>query len=240
MVKFFRRYVEKTNFLLISNFGNSIASVSITLGGHGLDSASSIKFLGMVLDDKLKYDQHINLICSKISKSIGVLYRIRSFVPKSCLKNLYHSIIHPYYVYCLPIFGSTYDTHLEPLRILQKRAIRIINGSGYLDHTAPLFYASKILKLEDLYKHSVACYMYDHQSLLLDHVPSHSYGTRNRDRPVPPRQNLRSTEQSVIYNGIRIWNVIPNNIKTCLTKQSFKYQFKKYLLSQYLLWIYVH
>ena len=119
--------------------------------------------------------------------------------------------------------------------MLQKRAIRIISGSGYLDHTTPLFYASKILKLDVLYKQSIACYMYDHQNLLLAHVPSHNYNTRNRDRPVPPRQNLRSTEQSVIYNGVRIWNEIPINIKTCPTKRSFKYHFRNYLLSQYLL-----
>ena len=77
-------------------------------------------------------------------------------------------------------------------------------------------------------------YIYDHQSLLLDHVLSHDYDTRNRNRPIPPRERLRSAEQSVIYNGIRIWNEIPDDIKANLTKQSFKYHYKNYLLSRYI------
>ena len=159
---------------------------------------------------------------------------IRSYVPVSCLKNLYYSIIHPYYLYCLSIFGATYDRHLEPLNKLQKRAIRVISGAGFLDHTDPLFYSNKILKVNDLYKQSIACYMYDHPNLLSAHAVTHNYNTRNRDRLVPPIEKLRSTEQSVIHKGIREWNEIPDNIKSCVTKQSFKYHYKNYLLAQYL------
>ena len=68
------------------------------------------------------------------------------------------SIIHPFFLYCLPIFGATYEVHLKPLFMLQKKAIRIINGASYLQHTDPLFYSSKILKIRDQYKLSIGTY----------------------------------------------------------------------------------
>ena len=166
--------------------------------------------------------------------SIGILYRIKSFVPRSCLKNLFHSIIHPYYLYCLPIFGATYSVHLEPLRILQKRAIRIVSGAGFLDHTTPLFHNNKILKLDDLYKHRLGCFIYENQHLLGNHTRSHNYETRNRDSLLFPRERLRSSEQSVIYNCLRIWDSLPNDIKTCRTFSNFKYRYKNFLLNQYI------
>ena len=154
-------------------------------------------------------------------------------MPVSLLRNLYYSLIHPYYLYCLPVFGATYHNHLDALRLLQKRAIRVICNAGFLDHTQPLFFNKSILKIDDLYKHSLGCYLYSNQDLLASYVYSHNYPTRNRDQFLAPIPRLRSTEQSVIYNAINIWNDIPDDIKACTTKQNFKYHYKKHLLSQH-------
>ena len=133
----------------------------------------------------------------------------------------------------MPIYGATYSVHLEPLRILQKKAIRIISGAGYLDHTTPLFYSNKILKIDDLYKHSLGCYIYNNQHLLIEHSRSHRYDTRGSNSLLLPRAELRSTEQSVIYNGLKIWDSLPNDIKICSTLSSFKYNYKNFLINQY-------
>ena len=99
----------------------------------------------------------MNILCSKISKSIGILFRIRDFVPKVCLRILYFCLVHPYFLYCLPVFGATYNTHLQPLILLQKRAIRLISNAAFLANTEPLFKMQKIMKFNDLYKHSIGC-----------------------------------------------------------------------------------
>ena len=158
---------------------------SILIEDYVLDIVDCVKFLGLYIDDKLKFDSHIRHICNKISKSIGIIFRIRSLIPRTLLRNLYFSIVQPYFLYCLPAFASTYHTHLDPLIKLQKRAVRAISVAGYLDHTDPLFLRNKILKLNDLYKHSLACYIYSHPNLLNEHSRSHTYLTRNRDTPLP-------------------------------------------------------
>ena len=224
---------DKTVNLMISNVYNTLPRNSVLVDNHIISDVSESKFLGVIIDNKVKFDRHLQYISSKVSKSIGVLYFSRKFIPLSCLKSLYFSFIHPYFLYCLPIFGTTYQTHLNPLILLQKRAIRIISGAEYLDHTDPLFFYNKILKIEDMYKHSIACYTYSHPEILVNFERTHPYYTRNYDSLLTPFMRLRSTQQSVRYNAVQIWNEIPDEIKNSISKQSFKFKYKRYLLSQY-------
>ena len=56
---------------------------------------SEAKYLGVIIDSKLKYDKHIDYISGKISKSIGVLFKLSKMkIPKSILKQIYYSLIH--------------------------------------------------------------------------------------------------------------------------------------------------
>ena len=71
------------------------------------------------------------------------------------------------------------------------------------------------------------------QHLLHEFVSEHTHFTRYRNLLMPPFERLRSTSQSVVHNGVSIWNEIPNDIKSSLSLNSFKYQYKNYLLSQY-------
>ena len=120
----------------------------------------SVKLLGVTIDNRLKFSDHINNICSKVSKSIGVMYKLKHVVRASTLKSLYYALIFPYLNYCVVIWGAAYDNHLEPLFLLQKKAIRIINKAPYLAHTNPLFLSNKILKLKDLFKYNLCLHIY--------------------------------------------------------------------------------
>ena len=60
----------------------------------------SSKFLGIIIDDKLKWQEHINAVANKVSKSLGVIYKMRTALPLSILRMLYITLILPYYQYC--------------------------------------------------------------------------------------------------------------------------------------------
>ena len=77
--------VDKTVGMLISNPNVNLPTNSIMLQDHAISNIQATKFLGIFVDNNLKYDTHIKFICNKISKSIGILYKIRLLVPKSCL-----------------------------------------------------------------------------------------------------------------------------------------------------------
>ena len=226
--------IDKTNCILISNILDSVPAGNIKLDDIELEFISDIKYLGVIIDNQLKFDKHVNYICGKIAKSIGVLLRCKSYVPLSGLRCIYFSIIHPYISYCLPIFGSIYAVHLNPLKILQNRAIRIITGGGYYDNLNRLYKTANILRIDDLFKFSLACYACKNLDQLNHFTKSHRYPVRNSADLRPPMARLRSTEQSVLYNTINLWNELPLDLKNSRSYNSFKYNYKKLLLNQYI------
>ena len=120
--------------------------------------------MGVFLDDKLKFNEYANYISKKISKSIGVICRIRMYIPNSVLLNLYYTIIYPYLTYCNVIWCGTYWSHLNSIWLQQKRAIRVINWKPPRYHTSELFSGSKILKLSDIHALSLGIFMFTNQS----------------------------------------------------------------------------
>ena len=90
-----------------------------------------IKYLGVILDNKLSWIQHISYVKRKISKGIGIMYKARNYIDKKVLLGLYHSYIYPYLIYCIEFWRNAPTCHINPLFMLQKRIIRILTFSNY-------------------------------------------------------------------------------------------------------------
>ena len=172
----------------------------------------------------------------KISKSIGILFKLSKLkAPKSLLKQIYYSLIHSYLNYNISSYAGTYDSHINRLLLLQKRAIRIINKSSFLAHTDPLFYSCKILKVYDMYRLNIGLYMYDNWetgSYFRSH--NHDYNTRNHNSLVPSAARLTVTQNSISVVGPNIWNSIPLEIRLSPTRNIFKNRLKAHFLLNYL------
>jgi len=116
---------------------------------------SEFRFLGVLIDEKLKWKSHIAYVRNKICRNIAVMSKVKFMLNCKAMRILYCSFILPYLMYCLEIWGNSYFTNLAPLFILQKRALRIIHGVAPREHTTRehtrgLFLESGLLKLKDL------------------------------------------------------------------------------------------
>ena len=173
IVTFFRAHKlslhpEKTQFILFTNstiVKQKNIPLVINMNNHTLDnpglifpmkriSSSSdtpaVKFLGIYFDPDLNFKIQIRNISSKISKSLFILRRAKTFLSEKALKTLYYSLIHCHLIYGIHIWSSTAQSNLKELVLKQKNAIRIITSSKYNSHTSPLFKQSKILPFESL------------------------------------------------------------------------------------------
>ena len=106
----------------------------------------SNKFLDVIICDDLKRKEHTNVVSNKVSKSIGVLNKIRYICP--LVFYLYY--ITPYYQYCNIVWASDYPTNLHKLYMLQKRVIRITGQVKWRDHTSILFKRNRQLNIFDI------------------------------------------------------------------------------------------
>ena len=83
----------------------------------------SAKFLGVIINQNLSWKPHIEMICSKTSKVIGLICKARQYLHSNTLKTLYNSLFLPYVNYCNLIWASTYNSHINPLLLLQKLSV---------------------------------------------------------------------------------------------------------------------
>jgi len=98
-------------------------------------------------------------VALKLAKSLGILYRLKTKLPKSCLLTVYYSLIYPHLTYCNIVWGGAAKAIINELVVLQKRAIRIITNSNYRSNTTALFKELQILKLEDINMHCCRVFM---------------------------------------------------------------------------------
>ena len=138
---------------------------------------------------------------------------------------IYHSIIYPHLnlIYGIPVWGAAHATHKTTLKITQKKNIRTINGSKYDAHSEPIFKALDILKLDDIYRLYAAQFVYKFFTFTLPEplkplftlvTDTHSYMTRHStvNKLCLWRCRLTTTTQSIINNGPKIWNSLPEHI----------------------------
>ena len=190
-------------------------------------------FLGIVLDDRLNFSLHIGVISRKISRSAGILYKLRDVVPNTVLLSLYYSLVYPYLIYCVTAWGGTNDCYTCALFIQQKRIVRIITGSDYLSHTDLLFKQLSILKLHDIYNYFLCLHMFKLKNSNSLSTINHSYITRNRNEPLPSFHRLTLTQQSINFSAPHAWNEFPDYLKNVNNLSRFKSLLKLHFINLY-------
>src|SRR6218665_2375474 len=139
----------KTNYILFHSVRKKASSNAILINNKPLKQLESIKLLGVIIDSHLSWKDHITLITNKISKKLGIISRIKHYLPFHVLLNLYYTLIFPYLSYCNIVWGSNYPSYLLPLVILQKRIIRIVCNLPCLASTKTCFFNFNILTLDN-------------------------------------------------------------------------------------------
>ena len=204
---------------------------NISFNNLDINFVDHYKYLGIIFDPKLTFKNHIYYISDKISKIIGIFYRIFPDIPYSVRLNLYYALFYPYLLYCNIIWGGSANTNLNKIFLQQKKVIRLICSEAYLAHTHNLFYRTKILKICDVYKFMLCLYFHQNKEIFYSH--SHSHLTRNRNQMVPEFQRLNLTQRSVFFASPSAWNELPDYLKNIRSYSSFKHQLKNFLIEQY-------
>jgi len=105
--------------------------LSLMIGYVALSNIDKTKYLGVIIDKNSSFHNHSKFVRNKVSKNVGLLYRMSLCLPKAILKQIYHAIVLPYFTYCNIIWGGAANCHIEKLLKLQKRAVRVITDSSY-------------------------------------------------------------------------------------------------------------
>ena len=143
--------IDQTNFVIFHSPRIKLPGlVIIIFCRKKIQQENCVKFLGVLLDCNLSWKYHINELSKKLSRTIGIFYKIRHFVPCEILKTLYYSLFYSFVSYGIAVWGFTYKFHIQKLSLLQKKIIRVMAFKKQTEHSNPIFSKLELLKIEDI------------------------------------------------------------------------------------------
>lgn len=233
--------VGKTNYMLFTNNKNvsAIQDHKIKIGDDEIEHKKMVKFLGIIIDENLNWQNHIEMTKNKISAISYSLKMVKKLLPKQTMKTLYEALIQPHIEYGITIWGGTYETHVNKLSLMQKRIIRNITNSKYNEHTDPLFKRLGVLKVNQLYKLKMSKFMFKVSknempkpinNLYKSNTSIHGYETRQRNHPHISYRRTHLASKQINHKGPEIWQEIPYHIKLSNNIRHLTKTYKKYLL----------
>ena len=128
------------------------------INGSSIERVSEFDFLGLTMNEFMSWSSHAKKVSNKISRVLGIMNRMKHFLPSSALRLMYQSLVNCDLQFCLLAWGYEYNNRVYNL---QKKAVRIMTASKYNAHTEPLFKQLNIMKLEDSF--SLQCLKFYHE-----------------------------------------------------------------------------
>lgn len=164
--------------------------IKICVNQTCIKRAKTIKYLGVLVDEDFKFKSHVSKVTSTISRNIGIIARARYLLDSKYTHLLYNALVLPYLSYCIVVWGSNYESTLQPIILAQKRAVRLIVGTGRFSHTSPLFRDLKVLKFLDILHCQFLLILHD---FLFGHLPptvAEMFTLHNQARPTRTIQHF--------------------------------------------------
>ena len=182
---------------------------NITICGTNVSHTKNTKFLDIIIDNKLKWFDHINYIKNKITKSIEIINTTHNFLSENILTNLYYTFIYPYLICCTEIWRNTNDIHLDSLTTILK-SLRVITFSHHRDSTVLLFQKLNILNFKKLVTQRIALLMFKyHKGILRDPI-NNLFSTNNNRHNYHTRQTndlQTNTGKGKMFINISVFTV---------------------------------
>lgn len=234
--------ISKTEYMIIGsrhNLNKINIDPKIKIGGESINRVKTAKSLGIVIDEKLKWEDHIDSISKKVSSGIGAIKLIKPYVPNDSLIQIYNALVQPYFEYCSLVWQNCKLELQLKLQKLQNRAARVITGDNWetsskdvlnklnwqpLDHLRlidTLLFVRKILKNEA----PISISEQFHISV------NEQYNLRSNFTTLKlPKPKTNAMKRSFSYHGAKTWNNLPTELKNlAISDKVFKNKLQDFI-----------
>jgi len=227
--------LEKTFYMIFNPhfLARDTENLKLSLNNVPILRVSNIKFLGVVIDERLEWKNHILDLCNSLKCYVGIFYRISQKVPVHILKSLYFALVHSKVSYAIQVYANTYSAYLHDLEVLNNRLLRMLQHRPLATNTANLYKFYNTLPISKLFRFQFL--MLAHRIIFLpETVPLaisdgilfnsdiHTYNTR------ASKDFHRTTSTSSFSNKLsgnimaKLWNGLPFELKSVTSEHILK------------------
>lgn len=229
--------VKKTKFIQFRAPHRAIDTTEICINGNVIQESKSLKYLGLIINNTLDWNQHIEHITNKISPVVGIMRKFRNKLPTSVLRLIYFSLVQSHISYMLEIYGSQNGINMKTLQRLQNKAIKHMYRLDIRTSTLLLYSSISrgILPIKAMYIYELGIWMYKNiqnklKSNLYFQKQQHDHATRTQSNLCLPKVRTNYAKQRIEYIGSLTFNSIPVEIKSSPTVSIFKNKLKTWII----------
>jgi len=196
-----------------------------------IKNTEKIKYLGVIIDKHLKWNNHVSYLCNKIRKTFYKFNQLKEILSQKLIIVLYRSLVESILRYCIIVWGGAYDTSLNTLQICQNTILKIIFKKPRLYPTKQIYLDSNIFDLRNLYVLCSLSYMPKIQALFPFIAHNHDTRLNVNSNLTIPLLHRSVCQRFLIYNLPKMFNMLPAALKILLANEKkFKNEIKKFLL----------
>ena len=230
---------KKTKYMIFQKKGISkrlLKKVNLNINKNNIKQVETFKYLGIILDNKLSWQEHIQSLQTKLAKFSGVVYKTRHFIPTKILMMLYNALVGSYLRYGIRAWGTCSPHLRNALQASQNKVVRALLFLPYRSNVQACFADLKILTIENIYEHETAklihsvFYKYNPPAFLdFFLLSTHRYTTRLRQNSnfsiMKPKTEMG--KKSIKFFGVKLWTRLPVSLKEISEPEKFNVEFKK-------------
>ena len=223
--------LEKTQFIqFLTNNKKKKLDVQVKVAVKEIPNTSDIKFLGLIIDIKLKWKKYRNELNVKLNKACYALRSVKALVSTKTLITIYFTYFHSLLRYGITFCGNSPIE--KEIFIIQKETIRIIANISRRNSCRLLFNQFQILTLPCQYIFSILAFVIENRNLFVLNSDIHDHNTRNVHDIHSFSTHLLIVQRGVIHSGSKIFNRFPSFIRRQRTLIILRNYLKNYLLEK--------
>ena len=212
---------------------------ALHIGDSVIEISGFLNILGVRIDDKLTFKDHLSTVLRKVYAKVGALRRLRKLVPADISLMLYKAYILPHLEYCSRLLlgvNKTLNKNLESANYYALKAL--LNFRNCLDYDSTLsavnmqslehrrYYQSLVLLFKRI-KGNGPDYISD-----LFEPRTLRYNLRNSDHNLTqPSYNNRYHHNSFTYKASHLWNQLPSHIKRSTELSEYRKHLRSFNLT---------
>lgn len=217
--------------------------IHIFIQGEEIERKSTIRHLGVIFHEHLRWKSHIEHVLKKISKFVPIFATLKSVLTTERMKLLYSSLVYPHLTYCVEVWGQPYQnkTNISKLLHCQKKLVRLMTGSQPHTPSAPLFQMLNIFNIFQIV--TLHQTMLVHQLLTVKdtkieiallqvshaHVVNSTLSSRGLNLR-PMRSNTSIGQRGIEFQICKNWNALPIELHEKIMSHEFVQLAKKHAL----------
>ena len=208
---------SKTEFVIFRSPWKRMDCIPrLKLFGKILTPSKSVKYLGVHLDEHLNWKVHTGIVAAKLRRANGAISKLRHYVPRKVLLDVYHAIFVSHMRYACQVWGLCDNTVTHRIQVLQNTALRLITFNEPRTSASPLFSELGLLKFFDLVKVMNILYV---QKYLNNDLPTDVLSTLNFEELNHPRETRRNENKLLKLSTVNTLNFGLNSFTRLSSKQ---------------------